>query len=88
MEKERSYCVDFHNYYSFFYYLFELEPILVGLKSRYDILFESFQQDVPAKRKGMSILLTNSPNQMTTTNEISVSEALHKIDSGESINLA
>ncbi|WP_148270392.1 hypothetical protein [Haliscomenobacter hydrossis] len=33
----------------------------------------------------MSILLTNSPNQMITTNEISVSEALHKIDSGESI---
>lgn len=38
MEKERSYCNDFHDAYSFFYYLFELEPILVGLKSRYDIL--------------------------------------------------
>jgi hypothetical protein len=38
MEKERSYYNDVHSAYSFFYYLFELEPILVGFKSRYDIL--------------------------------------------------
>lgn len=33
----------------------------------------------------MNTLQTNSPSPMTTTNEISVSEALRKIDSGESI---